>query len=255
MKSEYLDLFDGYYAGSLNEQEQRDLENRLETDLNIQTAYKEYRDLRSGIDYSIMKSLKEELKELDTTLPELTGSDTDPVEMKPVVNPNRFLLMKVAAIVLLVVVSTVVLFQWEQPSEPQHLYVEHFQPFENQFVSAKRGDNVSADPLVKAFQAYDNQDWEGAIEGFEKILANKEDLMVLFYLGNARLARNDSKEAITIFERFLKISKDSLTDAKWYLALAFLKENRVEEARATLQELIEDQQYGADAKTILSKLD
>ena len=255
MKSEYLDLFDGYYAGTLKKQEQQDLENRLETDLNLQAAFKEYRDLRSGIDYSIMKSLKEELQELDAALPELTAADAHPIVMRPLVTPNKFLLMKVAAVVLLVVVSTVVLFQWEQPSGPQDLFVEHFDPFENQFVSAKRGDDVSADPLVKAFQAYDNQDWQGAIDGFEKILDQEENLMVLFYLGNAQLALSDSKSAIKTFERFLEISKDSIRDAKWYLAMALLKEDRVDEALSTLQELIQDKQYGEDAKTILRKLD
>ena len=220
----------------------------------MQEAFNEYRDLRNGIDYSILKSLKSELQELELSLPTLETDQPESIPLKPD-NRNRFVLLKVAAVVILLAVSAVVLFQLGQPSDPKSLFVAYFEPHENQFVSAKRGDDNATDPMIEAFQAYDNQDWETAINKFEEILAQKEDLMVLLYLGSAQLAQNDSKAAIINLQRFLETSKDSLSDAKWYLAMALLSEGRVEEARASLQELIADLQYGEDAKTILDKLE
>lgn len=254
MKSEYLDLFDGYFSGNLDEREQLDLESRLKTDVTFEEAFQEYRDLRNGIDYSIMNTLKEELQALESTLPEVKLEKGTEREAKEVSMTDRFGWWKVAAVVVVIAVSTVVVIQLNQQISNQDLFSQHFEPYPNEFVSAKRGDDIAANPLVQSFQAYDNEDYIAAIDGFTKILAEEEDVMVLFYLGSAQLAQNQTQAAIATFERFLEISKDSVTDARWYLALSYLHEDRVEEAKELMEALSEDGKYGKDASKILRKL-
>ncbi len=247
-------MFDGYFSGTLNGQEKLDLESRMKADMKFQQAFQEYRDLRKGIDYSIMKTLKEELQELEATLPEVNIEPQDRGQGEEPIIGQRFMLWKVAAVVMLIAVSAVVIFQLQQPSSPQDLFTHHFEAYPNEFVSAKRGDDNAADPMVQAFQAYDNQNYNAAIDGFTKILDEEEDVMVLFYLGNAQLAQNESQAAIATFEQFLEISQDSVTEAKWYLAMSYLKEGRIEEAKVLLEELKEDEEYGKQANKILRRL-
>jgi len=247
-------MFDGYFSGTLNEQEKLNLESRLKADMSFEQAFQEYRDLRNGIDYSIMKTLKEELQELEATLPEVNIELQDRGQGEEPLIGQRFMLWKVAAVVMLIAVSAVVVFQLQQPSSPQDLFTQYFEPYPNEFVSAKRGDDVAADPMVQAFQAYDNQDYSTAIVGFKKMLKEEENVMVLFYLGSAQLAQNASQAAIATFERFLEISKDSVTEAKWYLALSYLKESRVEAAKTMLDEIKGDQKFGKKAAKILRRL-
>jgi cytochrome c-type biogenesis protein CcmH/NrfG len=254
MKSEHIDMFDEYFSGMLDEQEKLDFENRLKADIKYDQAFQEYRDLRNGIDYSVMKTLKEELQELEATLPEVQiEPQVQALSEEPKVG-QRFVLLKVAAVVMLIAVSAVVVFQLNRPSSPQDLFTQHFEPYPNEFVSAKRGDDIAADPIVQAFQAYDNQNYNAAIEGFTRILDEEKNVMVLFYLGSAQLAQNQSQSAIATFERFLEISEDSVTEAKWYLALSYLKEARAEEARVLLEEIKEDDEYGKQATRILRRL-
>lgn len=247
-------MFDGYFSGTLNEQEKLNLESRLKADMSFDQAFQEYRDLRNGIDYSIMKTLKEELQELEATLPEVNIELQDRGQGEEPLIGQRFMLWKVAAIVMLIAVSAVVVFQLQQPSSPHDLFTQYFEPYPNEFVSAKRGDDIAADPMVQTFQAYDNQDYSTAIVGFKKMLKEEENVMVLFYLGSAQLAQNESQGAIATFERFLEISKDSVAEAKWYLALSYLKESRVEAAKVLLEELNEDKEYGKQANKILRRL-
>jgi len=69
------------------------------------------------------------------------------------------------------------------------------------------------------------------------------------------LAQNESQAAIATFERFLEISEDYTAEAKWYLALSYLKENRAAEARVLMEELQGDEKYGKEATKILGQLE
>ena len=253
MKSEYLDLFEAYFSQTMSERDIEVFERRLETDSDIKKAFTEYRHLRDGIDYSIMKTLKEELQQLEATLPEVK---LEHIESSPEVNASsRSIYWKMAATVLILAMSTLVILHFNNSSNPQDLFNQHFEPYPNEFVSAKRGDDISSNPMVSAFQAYDNQDYQAAEAGFNNILEKEEDIMVMFYLGSAQLAQNDAAKAIATFERFLEISNDSVADAKWYLALGYLKADRLNEAKSILEELKQDNLYGKRAEKILRKLD
>jgi tetratricopeptide (TPR) repeat protein len=255
MKTEYLDLFDEYFSGTVDERVREDLDKRIANDAGLKEAFQEYRDLRNGIDYSIMKTLKEELQELEASLPEVKIQTQVKPVTKEAPGSSQYLFWKIAAIVMVVAVSAVILFQLEQPTSPHDLFTEHFEPYPNEFVSAKRGDDIAADLLVQSFQAYDNGNYSAAIDGFNKLLAEEEDIMVLFYLGSAQLAQNQTQAAIATFERFLEISTDSVADAKWYLALSYLNVGRIEAAKMLLEELRKDGVYGKDAYRILRELD
>jgi hypothetical protein len=187
MKSKYIDMFDKYFSGTLSEGEEQDFDGLLETDTRMAEAFREYKDLRRGIDYSNMKTLKEELKELETTLPE--------VELEPEVKlmfdkaraSERNKWWRAAAILVLVAASTAVLLNQMQPISPQDLFSQNFEPYENQYSSPKRGDDIAADPEVQAFMAYDAGNWDEAIAQFEIILEQEENHLVRFYLGIAQL--------------------------------------------------------------------
>ena len=254
MKSEYLDLFEGYFSGKLEEPVRLNIESQLKSDSVFNKAFNEYKVLREGIDYSIMRTLKEDLQTLEQTLPEVQiKSPTGPVSKEPAMT-RRFTLLKVAAAIVLVAVS-VIIFQLRQPTSPQDLYSQYFKPYDNEFVSPKRGVDQSLELQVQSFREYDNGNFSSAIEGFNKILEeDQENTLVLFYLGNAQLAENDGQAAIITFKRFLELSQDFTMQAKWYLALSYLKEDDVDEAKVLLEELENNEEIVKQAVKILKDL-
>ncbi len=259
MKSKFLDMFDNYFSGELSDQEKTAFEEHLKSDSKMAEAFQEYQDLRKGIDYSIMIGLKQELQELESSFPQVELEADVQHRIDPVSTTNKFQIWKVAAAVVLVSLSVGVIFQLQQPSSPQDLFSQHFEPAENLYVSIKRGDDIEANPLVRAFQAYEAEDYTMAMAEFETILGQEEykdkHPMVLYYLGSAQLAQGQGEASIATFERFLEISQDNIVQAKWYLAMGYLQQSRVGEATLLLKELKLSEEYGNDAGRILRKLD
>ncbi|GJM29771.1 MAG: hypothetical protein DHS20C17_24060 [Cyclobacteriaceae bacterium] len=255
MKSKYIDEFDGYFSGNLSDLEKADLESRLKTDHKLEQAFQEYKYLRNGIDYSIMKTLKEELQELEATLPDIELEPETKLILEQIPTSSSSTIWKAAAAIVAIAISAGALFyQLQSPSSSQDLFSQHFEPYPNEFVSASRGADQTPDLMVEAFRAYDSHDYTAAISGFQSILEQEESPLVLFYLGSAQLHEDKGTLAIGTFQRFLEISPDMVIEGKWYLALSYLNENRVEDARKLLEELKQSDERGAQARKVLKQL-
>lgn len=256
MKSEYIDIFDDYSKGTLTEKEQESFKIRLESDKEFLTAYQEYKYLRDGINYSIMKTLKEELQELEATLPDVALEPDTKLILEQLPKSNQSIIWKAAAVFIAVAISAgVLIFQLQSPSSPQDLFSQYYEPYPNNYISQQRGEDESANALVQSFQAYDADNFQVAISGFESILNQQEEPLVLFYMGSAQLHEGRGAAAIATFTRYLEISNELQEDAHWYLALSYLSENRTNEAMALLEGLSHTDERGEQAKKILSKLE
>ncbi len=256
MKSEYLDIFEEYSKGTLTEKEQESFKLRLESDQEFLSAYQEYKYLRDGINYSIMKTLKEELQALEATLPDVALEPDTKLVLEQLPTSNQSTIWKAAAVFIAVAISAgVLIFQLQSPSSPQDLFSQYYEPYPNNYVSAQRGDDVSANALVQSFQAYDADNFEAAISGFESILNQQEEPLVLFYLGSAQLHEGRGAAAIATFTRFLDISNELQEEARWYLALSYLSENRTDEARPLLERISQAGERSEQAKNILKKME
>jgi len=255
MKSEYIDVFDQYFSGSLSDSETENFNSRLQSDTKFEHAFKEYSYLRDGINYSTMKTLKEELQELEATLPDVELEPDTRLVLEQISKSSPTYLWRAAAVIIVVAVSAgVLIFQQLSPVSSQDLFSQHFEPYPNEYVSAQRGEDVAANPLVPAFQAYDAQNYQSAISGFQSLLAREEQPLVLFYLGSAQLQEGLGADAIESFTRFLEISDELQVEAQWYLALSYMKESRVEEAKILLEELEQSEKRGKQAKRMLNQL-
>ena len=256
MKSEYLDIFEEYSKGTLTEKEQESFTIRLESDQEFLAAYQEYTYLRDGINYSIMKTLKEELQELEATLPDVALEPDTKLILEQLPKSNQSIIWKAAAVFIAVAISAgVLIFQLQSPSSPQDLFSQYYEPYPNNYVSPQRGADESANALVQPFQAYDADNFKAAISGFESILNQQEEPLVLFYMGSAQLHEGRGAAAIATFTRFLEVSNELKEDARWYLALGYLSENRADEARTLLEGLANTDERGEQARKILKKLE
>jgi hypothetical protein len=95
--------------------------------------------------------------------------------------------------------------------------------------------------LEDAMQAYKDKDFAGATEKFGKVLATDPNAVsALFYQGVSYLSlpEPDTKHAIADFDQVLMNEDPSFSEAaKWYKALALIKENNTALARPLLDEM------------------
>jgi tetratricopeptide (TPR) repeat protein len=157
-----------------------------------------------------------------------------------------------ASVALLITVSAI----WMQTRSPQHerLYAIYFQPFDSPGSGLTRGSSEET-LKTKAYDAYDNGRYDEAITLFNQILQNVDDPISHLCLGNAQLEAGQFAPAEKTFNHMLAEHSDLVTQAKWYLALTYLKQAKMERAKATLWEISKSSTYGEKANKLLKELD
>jgi predicted Zn-dependent protease len=155
--------------------------------------------------------------------------------------------------VALLVTVTVYLTRDHGPAN-ERLYAYYFEPFDSPGSGMTRGDN-KVTLKTQAYEAYDNGHYQAAAQLFEQIVKDNDDAIAQLCLGNAYLAQNDLAHAEKTFTDMLARHSDLLTQAKWYLALTFLKENKLERAKSVLWEISKSSTYGEKAQHLLKELD
>ena len=107
----------------------------------------------------------------------------------------------------------------------------------------------------KGYQAYDNGRYEEAISLFQNTLKENDDPVVELCQGNAYLSIGQADKAELVFRNILDDHEDLVTQAKWYLILSYLKQNKLERAKSTLWEISKSSTYGEKARKLLKELD
>ncbi|MBR9920421.1 MAG: hypothetical protein GYB31_06240 [Bacteroidetes bacterium] len=176
-------------------------------------------------------------------------------------NPNPYRWLRTAAAVLLVAVSLLSLRYFFSSNE-NRLYEAYYEAYPNELKQDLRsgdseGQKVQApEYIVKAFEAYDNGDFAESARLFsEERTSDNYSAIAHFYGGIAALEAGDTPKAIQLLRAAGQKGLLYETEARWYLALALLKEGKMEEASSILNQFISDpdSRYHEEAKTLRSK--
>jgi len=106
-------------------------------------------------------------------------------------------------------------------------------------------------------ELYNSQDYIAAIPMFESFLVgNPQHRAALFYFSVSNLAVNNLAKAETGFLKLHTQPVDVFKEAaEWYLALTYLKENKVTDSNAMLKKIIENKNHAffEEAKSLYEK--
>ena len=106
----------------------------------------------------------------------------------------------------------------------------------------------------KGMEAFRTENYEEALQIFEKMEAKNADAEVLFFLGLCHLALDRPEKAVPILDRIPEESQLFKSSA-WYMALGYLKLSKLQEAKTHLSIASEDNSEISDqAKEILAKI-
>ena len=105
-----------------------------------------------------------------------------------------------------------------------------------------------------AFESYQNQDFNRAELLFEKLNFEEESDLSRMYLGLCQLAMERPEKAIPTLS-VISSDSDLFIEANWYIALGYLKLNKLKDAEKHLKITGESQnQFSDKANEILSKM-
>lgn len=235
---EKIDLINKYFEGTLLEDEIKDFNRLLLNDSDFKKEFEFQKEIQESLILNDREKTKRQLQDWD-----LESSK----------KPFKYWAVAAGLVLLLSISFTWFLTQEKQSNE--ELFIAYFEPYRNIVHPIVRGES-SSDVQTKAFEAYEEKDFDKSITLFNNILKkDSSNTVIAFYKANALLQKNQTTEAISIFKENIK-SSESLQDKNlWYLALAYVKENNIEEATKTLNQLIALSDYKSEeAKILLKKL-
>jgi len=156
-----------------------------------------------------------------------------------------------AAVVVLALTISILILKPFKKMTPGEIYSEYFTTFHKteQIEEIARNDN----DFLFATRVYEAGDFERASVLFG-MLADSSQVRAwaLFYEGCSYMALNQPEKAAGIFQTVLDEGDgEVLSDAKWQLALCYIRLSRPEKATDLLMSLREDPAYRKDAGKIL----
>jgi len=155
-------------------------------------------------------------------------------------------------------------FLYTQPSGNEAVFARHFDYLpsatdaeggDRNLPATRAGAEEAAEQRTKAMQAYEEGDYRQAKSLMEKYLSgNPADTEIQLYLGIVLLGEGRADLAITKLSAALEALPRPAYErpARWYLALAFLRDGQPEKAGALFAELSEgNDRYAAGARDAL----
>ncbi len=133
------------------------------------------------------------------------------------------------------IVSTVVYFLFSTaatPKTPEQLFIAYYEPYPNEVDPLTKS---SSQQHMSAFQLYESKDYNSAIAEF---VPNLTDETARWYFGQSMMATGDYQTAEDVFRQFSRSGDSEFAiHATYYLALIYIKEGRINEAKEFLEKL------------------
>jgi len=234
-----FELIDLYFDNSLSPKEQLLFNDLLQNDLDFKNEFIFRKDLKKVIAVSQQEDLKASLGQFENKIKQ---------NSRLMMLPKKWL---VAASVFILASFGIYSVKTEYFPSNKAIYETYFQSCRNTIQPVVRGENPNTIEY-RAFVAYEAHDYYKAINLFNSV-ADPEASYINFYKGLSYMEINKLNRAIELLYPITKAEnlegKSANFDerAKWYLALAYIKNNENKKAIEELS-LISNQPNGTYKK-------
>jgi len=131
------------------------------------------------------------------------------------------------------------------------LYSAYYEPYP--MALNQRGDAEAE--LNKAISSYIAEEYGTSSEAFLSLYSGSNEAVHLLYAANAKLAAGNYDEAIKLYEKVLETGDQKVAEqAQWYQALALIKLDKIEEAKASFRSFDNEHYKYNDVQDMLEKL-
>lgn len=241
------DLIKKYLANELSSAERHAFEIEMENDPFLMEAIEGLSMQHNTWAPTHLSELEEQLK-AQFPAPKLTTST------KHYAIKSFFKYAAAACVIGILALVSWRLFITSKQLNEQEIYAAYFHPLTNT-EGIVRGEN-KADIESAAVQAYENEDYYGAVKHYEQLVrSNPENVKYKLYFGISLLASNQTPKAIEVLST-INTTEAFNYDVQWYLALAYLRNKDIQHAQPLFSSLTkENNYYQKQALEITQKLE
>ncbi|MCB0669277.1 MAG: tetratricopeptide repeat protein [Saprospiraceae bacterium] len=243
-----LQLIEQYLNNELTDEQVRQFRERMTDDGEFAIRVELVREMPSAL-LTNTENFRTDLRRI------MQEEAESSIDRKPPPVARQFNLWKRLLVAAAIVAFITVGVQFFLPDNTVDLYSLNFTiPAEN--ITTRDRTELSID-LQQALQAYSGENYTLAIDLFLKYLSTQpEDLGGRFFLAISQMATGRFGDAIGNLRELATISGSYQKAANWYLALAYLRMGETDQAKITLNELVEPKNsYSDKAQEILDNMD
>ncbi len=260
-QEKHFDEIEAYLAGQQSTTEKAAFEKRMTTDAKLRSAVDLHRQAAASLGDPALLELAQKLKQVDENweMPSETAATLSSDSAAPNTPPSRVRLLRPLLAVAASIALLIAFFQWfprNSPSSPEQLFAQHFDAYPMVLNQRSALDTLAQAQLSnRAIQAYLQEDYQKAAATFQELQTLEEQPLYRFYEAVALLGLGKAEQSITLLEKVLLQGDDLLVQqARWYLALAWLKQGQGEKAREILAGIKEGDYQWAAAQQVLTGL-
>ncbi|MDB4293070.1 tetratricopeptide repeat protein [Maribacter sp.] len=239
-----------YFSNSLSAQQEKQLQDLLDTDMEFKEQFDFEKDLKRVVREEEKTKLKSKLQ----------GFEKEIAQERPVIQLNQK--PKKSKFNWSIAASVAILFGlgWFgyntfAGADYESLYEANFEEYPNTVYAVTRGEAIETIER-DAFTAYESGGYQSAIDNFKKIYSADNKDYLDFYLGQSYLGLGEITQAKESFEKVLSSNSDFIPEAHWYLALISIKQENKTAATKYLNELIANHEYNkGKARALLKDLE
>lgn len=226
-------------SNQLTNTEQVTFDQLLASDSNFKKTYESHLDIHRGIHEHERIALKSQLQSLHQKQSKR----------------NSYLvfgLIIIAAILSLLAAF----FLWNKKPSSEAIFAQYATVYPNTYAPVTR--DAKTDKQMLAFQFYESENFTAATPAFQELLESKNNSDLRFYYAMSLFNTENLEHAKQELQQVISSADTQFaTQAKWYLALIYLRKNQLSDCRFLLEEL----QIGSDdykkeeIKALLEQLD
>jgi hypothetical protein len=243
-------LIEGYLQGGLDKEQEAAVAQRLAEDADFKLLFEDTRLMIEGLGKLRHKGLLHRIDSLEAGL-------ENPLTVKKKVKTISWTVSRMAAaftgIALLALASWYV-FRADSDAGGASLYEEYYTVYTNTIVPKVRSGE---DPtlIVRTFKAYDEADFVTAEPLFGELLKVNNSEFVRFYAAIAYMEVGETEKASGLLTTIISEEGGFMTQAKWYLALNYIRTEDYQNAKSLLKELAgSSTTYQDKAQELLKKM-
>lgn len=235
-----IKLGEAYLQGTLDDQQRKSVELRLESDSSFAQLLKDLRIMLEGTRAAILKEVESQLQQVEEGLSPIqideVGLTLQDIPEKIFIGKRakKFNLRIIAIASSFLLILSLAIFSLK-PSAPkqlsEQLFDKHFQAYPS--VGTLRSEAESK--IASALEKYQFGQYEDAIDLFNAASENENIPLYLLYIGICYLNTDPAKSA-PYFDAILEV-EDLKGEGLWYTALRAVRLGDFEEAKRILNTL------------------
>lgn len=236
---DYDILTDKYLNDELSPDERKQFEEKLKTDQTLRDIIKLHKD----VDFVIQNK---ELLKSRQMLEKIRGKRNLHTSTLYLFFYKHPVLLVAASVLIIIGIMFLILISVKQPLKPETIFEGYYMPFEMVNNIRITSDIGYKDDFYEALNFYKEGKYKKAEEKIGKIPESylvSENSSIVFLYGLINIETGKIGKAEQYFLMLKSGDNRYYQHAQWYLALIYLKDGRVEDAKVILFKIIDDRTY------------